>query len=201
MTDASGSARDLLRHTLATLAYRAAKVLRDVPEGFGELKLSSGRTPVEVVAHLGDLMEWGERMARGEYLWAPKPTARWDAACDRFFNGLAAFDAAVERSSFQEYSAGTIFQGPIADALTHVGQLAMMRGLAGAPVRPESYARAEITIGRVGRDQAPARKEFDGDASRPRQKKDPVDEASEESFPASDPPATTGTATTRARKV
>jgi hypothetical protein len=58
-----------------------------------------------------------------------------------------------------------IFQGPVADALTHVGQLAMMRGAAGAPVRPESYARAEIRVGRVGREQAAARKEFDGDAS------------------------------------
>jgi len=58
-----------------------------------------------------------------------------------------------------------LIQGPLADALTHVGQLAMLRGAAGAPVRPESYARADIVAGRVGMDQAPAGREFDGDAS------------------------------------
>jgi hypothetical protein len=58
-----------------------------------------------------------------------------------------------------------LIQGPLADALTHVGQLAMLRGMAGVPVRPESYPRAEIVVGRVGIDQAAPRAEFDGDAS------------------------------------
>ena len=66
------------------------------------------------------------------------------------------------------YPLGVIFQGPIADALTHVGQLAMMRGAAGLAVRPESYARAEIRAGRVGLDQSAKRTEFDGDASKSR---------------------------------
>jgi hypothetical protein len=186
------SARDLLRHTVATLAYRAEKVLRDAPEGFADRRLSPGsRSAVEIVSHLGDLMEWAERMARGEYLWAAKPSKSWPAACDRFFNSLRALDAALVDARLDKFPAETVFQGPVADALTHVGQLALMRGLVGSPVRPESYARAEITAGRVGRDQSSTRKEFDGDASRP--KKDPVDEASEESFPASDPPARTST--------
>ena len=186
------SARDLLRHTVATLAYRAEKVLRDAPEGFAERQLSpASRSAVEIVSHLGDLMDWAERMARGEYLWAPNPVRSWTAACDRFFGSLQALDSALVDAPLDKFPAETIFQGPIADALTHVGQLALMRGLAGSPVRPESYARAEINSGRVGRDQSSTRKEFDGDASRP--KKDLVDEASEESFPASDPPARTST--------
>ena len=65
---------------------------------------------------------------------------------------------------------GQIFQGPIADALTHVGQLALLRGAFGAAVKPESYARAEIEVGRVGPEQAPPRAEFDGDASKPARK-------------------------------
>ena len=81
--------------------------------------------------------------------------------------GFAALDAALADTSSAPYPAGIIFQGPIADALTHVGQLAMMRGMAGEPVKPESYARATIETGRVGHDQAPPGREFDGDASRP----------------------------------
>ena len=74
----------------------------------------------------------------------------------------------VEALSQQGPLAGSldqIIQGPLADTLTHTGQLAMLRGMAGAPVKPESYARAAIVPGRVGLDQAPPGREFDGDAS------------------------------------
>ena len=166
MTPESTTASQLLRHTVATLAYRAEKVLRDAPASFAGTRLSPGsRSPQEIVSHMGDLVEWAQRMAQGEYVWSPQPTADWAAACDRFFRGLLALDEAVAASPLEKFSADVIFQGPIADALTHVGQLAMIRGTAGAPVRPESYARAEIQAGRVGRDQSPTRKEFDGDAS------------------------------------
>jgi hypothetical protein len=163
----STTATELLRHTVATLAYRAEKVLRDPPDGFAAYRLSpSSRTPLDILEHMGDLVEWGDRMARGEYRWEPAPTGSWAAASDRFFRGLLALDESVGASTFEKHSAGQIFQGPIADALTHVGQLAKLRGAISAPVKPESYARAEIRIGRVGREQAPPRAEFDGDASR-----------------------------------
>ncbi|HEX7123292.1 MAG TPA: hypothetical protein VF178_13025 [Gemmatimonadaceae bacterium] len=158
--------RALLRHLVATLAYRAGKVLRDVPDGFATF--SGGptmRTPVQIVAHLGDLMEWGIRMVDGVYEWRPQGDDDWDAQVARFFNDLEALDRAIASAPALGYPAEIIFQGPIADALTHVGQLAMLRGVAGAPVRPESYARAEIVVGRVGLDQAAPRREFDGDAS------------------------------------
>jgi hypothetical protein len=157
----------LLRHTVATLAYRAQKALHGAPPEFASYRLSpASRTPLEILSHLGDLMEWAERMAHGEYRWTPVPQHDWEAASDRFFQGLLALDAAISTSPLSEYPADVIFQGPIADALTHVGQLSMLRGVAGAPVRPESYARAEIQIGRVGKEQSAERKEFDGDASK-----------------------------------
>lgn len=161
------TALDLCRHTVATLAYRADKVLRDAPDGFPDHRLApSSRTPLEIVGHLGDLMDWAQRMVQGEYVWAPEPPIDWTSACDRFFHGLAALDKALSETPLTAYSAGTIFQGPIADALTHVGQLALIRGALNSPVRPESYARAEIQVGRVGRDQSSTRREFDGDASK-----------------------------------
>jgi hypothetical protein len=165
----SDDAREMLRHTVATLAYRAEKVLRDAPEGFAELRISPvSRTPLEVLGHMCDLMTWGERMARGTYKWEPVPVDSWPAAVERFFATLAALDAALAERTGVTYRAEVIFQGPIADALTHVGQLAMLRGTMSAAVRPESYARADITIGRVGREQSAERSEFDGDASRPK---------------------------------
>ena len=156
----------LLRHTVATLAYRAEKVLRDVPDDFADLRVSpSTRTPRQIVAHLGDLMEWAERMTRGERRWQHVPSKGWGDARDRFFTSLEALDRALAEAPPESLSGEAIFQGPVADALTHVGQLAMLRGMAGAPVRPESYARAEIRVGVVGAEQSARRTEFDGDAS------------------------------------
>jgi hypothetical protein len=158
--------RTLLRHMVATLAYRAAKVLRDAPEGFGSFAFDSGRrTPVGIVAHLGDLMTWACHMADGHYRWAAEGSTDWDREVTRFFERLAELDQRLSQEKPLGYPPEILIQGPLADALTHVGQLSMLRGAAGSPVRPESYARAEIVIGRVGPEQAPPGKEFDGDAS------------------------------------
>jgi hypothetical protein len=163
---AEATARPFLRHTLATLAYRAEKVLRDVPDGFAGTKVGPAtRTPLQILTHMCDLMEWGERMARGVRRWEHVPCEDWDEALARFFAGLEALDNALADTPADRAAEEAIFQGPIADALTHVGQLAMLRGMAGVPVRPESYARATIRVGVVGLSQAAERVEFDGDAS------------------------------------
>ena len=158
--------RDVLRHVAATLAYRAAKVLRDVP---AEFQISAfgptTRRPVQIVAHMADLMAWGVSIAGGGYEWKAEGSDDWNVEVDRFFSGLAALDRALAAEGPFTGSIEKLIQGPLADALTHVGQLALLRGLAGVAVRPESYARADIQRGRVGLDQAPPGKEFDGDAS------------------------------------
>ena len=165
------SDRQLLRHTVATLAYRAEKAIRDVPDSFATYQVSaSSRTPLEIVSHMGDLVEWADRLAKGEYKWIPVTSPDWASACERFFQGLTTLDASLENATFETYAPGVIFQGPIADAFTHVGQLTLLRGAMSAPIRPEAYARAEISVGRVGREQSATRKEFDGDASKPRKK-------------------------------
>ncbi len=158
--------RPVLRRMVATLAYRAAKVLRDPPPGFAYAQLGASlRTPVQIVAHMADLMAWGVSLARGDYLWKPEGTNDWDLELRRFLDNLSTLDRELAADGPFRGSVDKLIQGPLCDALTHVGQLAMMRGMAGAPVRPESYARADITLGRVGLDQAAPRAEFDGDAS------------------------------------
>jgi hypothetical protein len=160
------SARAVLRHLAATLAYRAAKVLRDAPPEFAARSFDPAtRRPVRIVAHMADLMAWAITLARGEYAWTAAGSDDWNAEVQRFFTGLTALDEVLSKEGPFKGSMEQLIQGPLADALTHVGQLAMLRGMAGVPVRPESYARAQVVAGRTGLEQAPPKREFDGDAS------------------------------------
>ena len=156
----------MLRHMLATLAYRAAKVLRDAPPDFAAFSASaSTRQPTLIVAHMADLMAWGLSVADGGSAWRPAGTNDWQTEVERFLDGMKRLDARLTEP-VADAAAEKLIAGPLADALTHVGQLAMLRGMAGTPIRPESYARAEIVAGRVGLEQAPPGGAFDGDASR-----------------------------------
>ena len=158
--------RIMLRHLVATLAYRAAKVLRDAPADFGGFQVDpERRRPVQIVAHMADLMAWAVTLAHGEYVWKAEGSHDWNTEVGRFFDGLAALDGALQTGPLPEGAEEKLIQGPLADALTHVGQLALLRGLSGVPVRPESYARANIAAGRVGMTQPAPVREFDGDAS------------------------------------
>ena len=166
---ATRSDRAFLRHNLATLAYRAEKALRDAPPDVATFRVSpTSRTPLQILSRMGDLTAWGARMADGERGWAAGPPEDWPEAHARFFEGLADLDRALVEAEYDPVRVEQVFQGPIADALTHVGQIFLLRGLAGAPVRPENYMRASIEVGRVGPDQATERSEFDGDGSRRR---------------------------------
>ena len=149
--------RTWLRHCLATLAYRTAKTVRDAPPGFGDFQLGepTAMTPARILAHMGDLMTWALSMAEGRQAWHNSTPRAWEAEVERFFGALAAFDGYLASPAPLEAPAERLFQGPIADALTHLGQIATRRRLAGAPVRGENYFVAEIAIGRVGLEQAP----------------------------------------------
>ena len=125
----------------------------------------SARRPVQIVAHMADLMSWAVTLAQGEYVWKAEGGEDWDVEVARFFDKLASLDRELEARELPRDAVEKLIQGPLADALTHVGQLAMLRGISGSPVRPESYARAEIVTGRVGISQAAPGREFDGDAS------------------------------------
>jgi len=155
-------ARALLRHTLATLAYRAAKTLRGAPLTFAGFHAGPGsRTPVEILAHMGDLLDWALHLAQGHHLWQDAPPRPWDDEVARFFAALRACDDFLASDERLGFLPGRLFQGPVADALWHAGQLAMLRRMAGAPIRGENYFKADIEVGRVGPDQAAPRREFD----------------------------------------
>jgi len=157
-----GPDRQLLRHTVATLAYRASKALRDAPPGFADFTVAAGtRTPAQILAHMGDLFDWALCLARGQHTWHDSTPLPWDQELVRFFAALQAFDAYLASDEPLGWSAERLFQGPIADALTHTGQLTMLRRLAGGPIKGENYATATITAGSLGAAQAAPRVEFD----------------------------------------
>ena len=158
----SDSERQLLRHAVATLAYRAAKAMRGAPESFATYRVgSASRTPVQILAHIGDLLDWALALAMGQPAWHDSAPQQWEQEAARFFGALRRLDDYLVSSERLGESERKLFQGPIADALTHVGQISMLRRLAGAPVKGESYLKADIVAGRVGPDQTPAKREFD----------------------------------------
>lgn len=152
---------EMLRHTLATLAYRGGKTVRNAPESFGDFAAGEGvRTPRQVLAHIGDLMDWGLSIAKGQQKWQSSAPLPWSQEVDRFFAALKAFDDFLASGQSLQAPVEKLFQGPIADALTHVGQIAVLRRMAGTPVRGENYFVADIAAGHVGSDQAAPKREF-----------------------------------------
>ena len=154
--------REMLRHTVATLAYRGAKAVRGAPDSFASFRASeTTRTPAQILAHNGDLLDWALSIARGAESWKNSEPLPWVEEVKRFHASLARFDDYLASDEKLSSSCERLFQGAIADALTHVGQLTMLRRIAGAPIKGENYSRAKIEAGRVGADQEAPKREFD----------------------------------------
>jgi hypothetical protein len=152
----------MLRHTVATLAYRGGKAVRGTTEEFGAFRAGGTvRTPVQILAHIGDLLDWALALAKGAEVWHASAPESWRAEIARFHRCLETFDSHLAAETELAVPVERLFQGPIADALTHVGQIALLRRLADTPIRGENYYLAEIEAGRTGAAQAVPRKEFD----------------------------------------
>jgi hypothetical protein len=155
-------ARELLRHTLATVAYRGAKATRNAPPDFPDFRAAGDvRTPVQIVAHMADLYDWALSLAKGRWDYKQSTPESWERELQRFHAALLAFDDYLGSDAPLGHSIEKLFQGPVADSLTHVGQIAMLRRQADSPIRAESYARSDIVPGRLGQEQTPSQFEFD----------------------------------------
>ncbi|HUE83525.1 MAG TPA: hypothetical protein VMM84_15575 [Pyrinomonadaceae bacterium] len=154
--------RGMLRHTVATLAYRGGKAVLNAPEDFAMFRVNeTTRAPGEILAHIGDLLDWAHNLAEGRNDGQNSVPLPWEEEVSRFFVELKKLDSYLASDAPLGCPAEKLFQGPIADALTHIGQISMLRRMAQAPVRGENYFRAEITLGRVWREQSTERFEFD----------------------------------------
>jgi len=162
MNTSPDNKRELLRHTLATVAYRGGKAVKAAPTGFNSFRANeTTRSPEQILAHIGDLYDWALSLAQGKQTWHNSTPQPWDAEVERFFATVKAFDDYLASEEELHCPAEKLFQGPVADSLTHIGQIAMLRRMAGAPVKGENYYVAEIEIGRVGAEQSRKRFEFE----------------------------------------
>ena len=162
MPTAAEHERQFLRHTLATVAYRGAKPLRDAPAGFGTLEIAGyPRTPGKILAHVNDVFDWALSIARGKQEWHDSTPGEWSSEVARFFRAIKALDDYLASEEPLHESPAKLFQGPIADALAHIGQISMLRRLAGHPIKSENYHKAGVASGHVGPEQTPPRQEFD----------------------------------------
>jgi hypothetical protein len=158
---ANDATRALFRHTLSTVAYRGGKAIRNAPASFADFSPGEGvRTPVQHLAHIGDLFDWALSIVKGQQIWNNSAPLPWDQESERFFATLKRFDNFLASNDPAESTLEKLFQGPVADALSHIGQIIILRRLAAAPIKSENYHKASIEIGRVEADQIPPKREF-----------------------------------------
>jgi hypothetical protein len=148
--------RSLLRHFLAALAYRTQKALRDAPPEFDNFQAAGGvRTPVELLRHMTSVLGYARAYFIGGH-YRPDPLPSLKAEVIRFHGMLEELARHIEAGTplLQGLSAERLLQGPFSDAMTHAGQLAMLRRLAGVPVPPENFIVADVQPERLGIEQA-----------------------------------------------
>ena len=149
------ASRRLLQHFLAALAYRTQKALRGAPASFGEFDICSNtRTPHELVWHMTGLMGYARTMLRGGTFEPPRLATFGDEIA-RFHDTVQALWSDFgDPSLTAQISDEQFLQGPLSDAMTHAGQLAMLRRLHGSPVPSENFIFADVSAANVGRSQA-----------------------------------------------
>jgi hypothetical protein len=148
--------RKLLRHFLAALAYRTQKALRGAPEEFGNFLVAEGvRTPSELVRHMTSVLGYCCTLFMGGH-YRPESLPCLKEEIERFHEMLEDLSRHIAEGTPLEgpISLERLLQGPFSDAMTHAGQLAMLRRLAGIPVAPENFVFADINPERLGVDQA-----------------------------------------------
>ena len=142
--------REVLRHMLATVAYRGGLAVTDAPENFAVFRVhESSRTPGEILAHIGDLIEGSLHLVKGELVYLTSAPLPWKEEVTRFFFAVKQFDSYLASEAPLACPVERLVQGPVGDALTHVGQIVMLRRMAGKPIRPGEYFSAEIVAGRI----------------------------------------------------
>ena len=140
--------REVLRHVVATVAYRGGVAVSGAPEDFAAFRVSGDvRSPGEILAHVGDLLEGSLYLLRGEMRYLASAPMPWVEEVSRFFSAAKRLDEYLESGGALACPVEKLIQGPVADALTHVGQIVMLRRVAGSPASAESYFTAEIIPG------------------------------------------------------
>ena len=145
--------REVLRHMVATVAFRGGIAVSGAPDDFAAFRVSGDvRAPGELLAHIGDLLEGSLYLLKGEFVYLTSTPLPWGEEMARFFSAAKRLDAYLESDAPLACPVEKLIQGPVGDALTHVGQLVLLRRVAGCPVRAENYFTAEIVPGMSGQE-------------------------------------------------
>ncbi|MGH9945721.1 MAG: hypothetical protein ACRD6X_00805 [Pyrinomonadaceae bacterium] len=140
--------RQLLRHMLATVGFRCRIAIADAPADFALFRVSeSARTPGEILAHLGDLIHGSHFLLKGELVYLASEPLPWQEETARFFDGIRKLDSFLATDEPLACPVEKLIQGPIGDALTHIGQIVLLRRVFGSPIREEPYFEADIVPG------------------------------------------------------
>lgn len=133
---------------MATIAFRGNVAIREAPGTFASFRLSDDiRTPAEILAHIGDLLEGSVYLLKGEMRYLNAEPVPWDEEVARFYSAIRDLDSFLASGTTIGIPIEKLMQGPIADALTHIGQIIILRRAAGCPVRTEPYFGADIKPG------------------------------------------------------
>ncbi|MBL8857793.1 MAG: hypothetical protein JNL28_04715 [Planctomycetes bacterium] len=156
MTDTAKT--EMLRHFLAALAYRTQKALREAPPAFADFRVAPNvRTPHELIWHMTGVIGYATSLYVGTP-WRPDRLESFAAEGARFHEALEALAEHFDSGRMPDgMTAEQLLQGPLADAMTHAGQIALLRRVHGSPVHPENFLLADIRSSNLGPDQAPPR--------------------------------------------
>jgi len=144
---------EILRHYLASIAYHATKAIKGAPENYPELNIGKDiRTPRRILHHVTGVLSYAHSFFEhyDTTYFEHKP---WDEEVRYFYETLSKLDESLQEKEPREVSEEQLLQGPLSDAMTHIGQLLMLRRMAGSPVPSENFIYADIRAGVVGQDQ------------------------------------------------
>jgi hypothetical protein len=137
----------ILRHFLATLKYRCTKAIKDAPANFPNYNVGSGvRTPLEILSHMSQVLRFAQSVF-DDFITIDMEIGSWDVEVNRFYSELEYLDSLISKGLPQrDRIVEMLLQGPLSDAMTHVGQLSMIRRMSGTPIPGESFFDADIPV-------------------------------------------------------
>lgn len=148
MKDSHAGGAETLRCYLAGLVFRFEHVTAGTGEEFAKFEAGHGvRTPQQIVRHMTGLV----LLARDQFEEVagrrPEPLP-WPEEKSRFVATVWDFDTLVSKGSGLREdrsipSMAHVWNGPLSDLMTHVGQLATLRRLAGDPVPAVRYSQVD----------------------------------------------------------
>ena len=147
---------ELLRHMLATIAYRFQKTVRNTTEEFGVFRNTRDtRTPIEIINHMYDVLNKTKIFIEKER-YDKTSTAQLELRLEieRFHRVLNNLDVVLSEKELDIKFSKRLLQGPLSDVLCHIGQIAMLSGQSGNKIKGEDFFSAKIMTGNTSSEQA-----------------------------------------------